>query len=204
MKKIAFALLLSCLGVVYGFAQEFHFIPKVGLNLSTITGLYDMGVRPGLNVGLSGEFLLTSRFAFEPGVYYSMQGAKGDIVIADESGQSQDGTVICGADCLNIPIYAKWYSNAGGLYLFGGPQISIKVHETNKVKASGRDDVDPFEGASTLKTFDLGLGVGLGYQFDSGLLASAGYTIGFLNPFKDSYGKTYLNSVFQFNLGWRF
>ena len=63
MKKIAFALLLSCLGVVYGFAQEFHFIPKVGLNLSTITGLYDMGVRPGLNVGLSGEFLLTSRFA---------------------------------------------------------------------------------------------------------------------------------------------
>ena len=50
MKKIVFLLLL-CVACCMN-AQEFHLIPKVGLNLANTTGEVDSKVRPGLNIGL--------------------------------------------------------------------------------------------------------------------------------------------------------
>ena len=46
MKKIVFLLLL-CVACCMN-AQEFHLIPKVGLNLANTTGEVDSKVRPGL------------------------------------------------------------------------------------------------------------------------------------------------------------
>lgn len=74
MKKIVFLLLL-CVACCMN-AQEFHLIPKVGLNLANTTGEVDSKVRPGLNIGLGGDVMLTERFGIETGVYYSMQGSK--------------------------------------------------------------------------------------------------------------------------------
>lgn len=204
MKKIAFIVLLCCLTVLQSMAQEFHFIPKIGLNLANVTGMNDMGIRSGLNIGVSGEFMFTSRFALEPGIYYSMQGVKGDIMVNDND-RVEKGTLTWGADYLNIPIYAKWYTRLNGFYLFGGPQLSFKVKDINKIDIPGGEDLDDFDnGVSSYKTFDFGLAVGLGYQFNSGLLLSAGYTIGLIDIYKQEYGNTNLNSVFQFNAGWRF
>ncbi len=73
MKKIVFLLLL-CVACCMN-AQEFHLIPKVGLNLANTTGEVDSKVRPGLNIGLGGDVMLTERFGIETGVYYSMQGS---------------------------------------------------------------------------------------------------------------------------------
>lgn len=205
MKRTVFVILFFCLTIFSVKAQEFHFIPKIGLNLSTITNLYDVNVRPGLNVGIAGEFLFTPNFAVEPGIYYSMQGVKSDLLVSEEPGGAKDGTLTWGADYLNIPVYAKWYTNLGGLYFFGGPQFGFKVKETNKIKLAGGGDYDDFEkDKSHFKVFDFGLGIGAGYLFSSGFLFSAGYTIGFINPLEIDYKKTSLNSVFQFNAGWRF
>ena len=74
MKKIVFLLLL-CVACCMN-AQEFHLIPKVGLNLANTTGEVDSKVRSGLNIGLGGDVMLTERFGIETGVYYSMQGSK--------------------------------------------------------------------------------------------------------------------------------
>lgn len=52
-------------------AQEFSFIPKTGLNLANLTP-YGADMRPGLNIGVAGEYRFSSRFALEPGLYYSM------------------------------------------------------------------------------------------------------------------------------------
>lgn len=49
MKKIVLLLMLFVAFQVS--AQEFHFIPKVGLNLANMTNV-DGSVRPGLNIGI--------------------------------------------------------------------------------------------------------------------------------------------------------
>ena len=73
MKKIALLLLLFVTFKVS--AQEFHFIPKIGLNFANMTNT-DGSMKPGLNIGVAGEGMLTSNFAIEPGFFYSMQGTK--------------------------------------------------------------------------------------------------------------------------------
>ncbi len=74
MKKlILLALCLVSLGIQ---AQEFHFIPKVGMNIANMTNSDGADPKIGLNVGVNGEIVISERFSFEPGVYYSMQGVK--------------------------------------------------------------------------------------------------------------------------------
>ena len=112
MKKIVFLLLL-CVACCMN-AQEFHLIPKVGLNLANTTGEVDSKVRSGLNIGLGGDVMLTERFGIETGVYYSMQGSKykgGGVSYTDK------------LDYINVPVYAKEFIYKG-LYVFGGPQFS--------------------------------------------------------------------------------
>ena len=97
MKKIALLLLLFVTFKVS--AQEFHFIPKIGLNFANMTNT-DGSMKPGLNIGVAGEVMLTSNFAIEPGLFYSMQGAKDK-----ESGMSMK----IKNDYLNIPVLLKGY-----------------------------------------------------------------------------------------------
>ena len=72
MKKIA-TLLLAALAFA-GFeshAQGIHIIPKVGLNLSSLSHV-DGSTIAGLNAGVSLEILLTEKFGIEPGVLLSL------------------------------------------------------------------------------------------------------------------------------------
>lgn len=200
MKKFMFLLL-----TIFAFqasAQEFHFIPRIGLNLAKA----GWSVRPGMNVGLAGEFMITPNFAIEPGVYYSMQGSR----------HKEDGvTGKMKLDYINIPIYAKAYLYEG-FYAFLGPQFGFNVkaktddflYSTLPTFQNNRasEDIKDF-----VHTFDFSLGVGLGYAFDMGLLISANYNIGLTHIFKQDeadantvFDNTYRNNVFQLNVGWRF
>lgn len=124
MKKIAFLLLLFVAFQVS--AQEFHFIPKIGLNFANITNS-DGNMKPGLNVGVAGEFMVTNNFAIEPGVYYSMQGSKDEVAGNDVKIKN---------DYLNIPILLKGYVYEG-FNLFAGPQLGFKVSSKVKLSQSG-------------------------------------------------------------------
>lgn len=53
MKKIALLLLMFVAFQVS--AQDFHFLPKIGLNLANMTNS-DGSMKPGLNVGVAAEF----------------------------------------------------------------------------------------------------------------------------------------------------
>lgn len=192
MKKIVFLLLL-CVACCMN-AQEFHLIPKVGLNLANTTGEVDSKVRPGLNIGLGGDVMLTERFGIETGVYYSMQGSKykgGGVSYTDK------------LDYINVPVYAKEFIYKG-LYVFGGPQFSFNVNSENK---SSSDYGTTVIGMNVIRKFDCGVGFGAGYQFERGLLISLNYNIGLINVNKswasDSNPKAN-NSVVQLNVGWRF
>lgn len=95
MKKIALLLLMFVAFQVS--AQDFHFLPKIGLNLANMTNS-DGSMKPGLNVGVAAEFPINPQFSVEPGIYYSMQGVK-------ESEGGISGKIK--NDYINIPILCK-------------------------------------------------------------------------------------------------
>lgn len=177
MKKIATLLLAAfALVAVESHAQGIHIIPKVGLNLSSLSNVDGKSIA-GLNAGVSLEILLSEKFGIEPGVLFSMQGTKID-------------TEKVHLDYINIPVYAKYYI-LGGLNVFAGPQVGFNV----RAKSGGESIKD------LVKTADFGLGLGVGYQFNWGLMFSANYNFGFVDIEKSSSTK---NGVFQLNVGWRF
>ena len=157
-------------------AQGFHIIPKVGLNLSSLSNVDGKSIA-GLNAGVSFELLFSEKFGIEPGVLFSMQGTKIDSEKVH-------------LDYINIPIYAKYYI-LGGLNVFAGPQLGFNVRAK-----SGDESIKDL-----IKTADFGLGLGVGYQFKWGLMFSANYNFGFVDVQKSAKTK---NGVFQLNVGWRF
>lgn len=199
MKKIAFLLLLFVAFQVS--AQEFHFIPKIGLNMANITNS-DGSMKPGLNIGVAGEVMMTERFAIEPGIFYSMQGTKDK-----ESGT----TMKIKNDYLNIPVLFKGYVYEG-FNLFAGPQLGFKVSSKIKASQSGTS-VSTNEGSDLFKTVDFSIVLGAGYQSPMGFLVSLNYNIGLTNTIdKDKFSsllgttvdETCRNGVLQLNVGWRF
>lgn len=217
MKKIALLLMLFIsLGIN---AQKFHFIPKIGLNLSNLTST-EMGTRPGANAGLSVEMMLSPVFALEAGVSYSMQGAwvktKSDPNSTEGPSEgNRDITTRWDIDYVNVPVYAKIYVGKG-LNFFAGPQIGFNVRAgmgDNSTGAMGLYNV-----RDAIRPIDFSLGMGMGYVFDMGLFLSANYNLGLNGIIKNNaeifIGGTNLefntddsnanNSVFQLNLGWRF
>lgn len=199
MKK---SLLLLLLFVAFQVsAQEFHFIPKIGLNMANITNS-DGSMKPGLNIGVAGEVMMTECFAIEPGVFYSMQGTKDK-----ESGT----TMKIKNDYLNIPVLFKGYVYEG-FNLFAGPQLGFKVSSKIKASQSGTS-VSTSEGSDLFKTVDFSIVLGAGYQSPMGFLVSLNYNIGLTNTInKDKFSsllgttvdETCRNGVLQLNVGWRF
>ncbi|MEY8488177.1 porin family protein [uncultured Parabacteroides sp.] len=200
MKKIALLLLMFVTFQVS--AQDFHFLPKIGLNLANMTNT-DGSMKPELNVGVAAEFPINPQFSVEPGIYYSMQGTKGS-----------DGgaTAKIKNDYLNIPIYAKAYMYKG-LYAFAGPQFGFLVG--SKISASEGKFSGSVKAKEMFNKVDVALGIGLGYQFESGLLFSMNYNIGLTNTLSDNKmsvggstldwgGEKSRNGVLQINVGWRF
>lgn len=203
MKKIICLLLFFIALQVQ--AQEFYFTPKAGLNLanSSKTG---GSMKPGLNLGIAAEYMVTPTFAAEAGLYYSMQGSKFDY-----------GTVDLQHDYLNIPILAKFYLNRG-FNLFVGPQVGFLV-STNKL-GYGNDDYNGVVIDKNMSTpIDFSAVIGAGYVFFYGFTVSANVNIGLVNKIKDNFtfktdgtpadtfttnGESSKNMVIQLNLGYRF
>lgn len=199
MKKIALIVMLFT--VFRLSAQEFHFIPKIGLNFANMTNM-EGSMKPGLNIGVAGEVMLTNHFAIEPGVYYSMQGTKVDEV-----------SLKLKNDYLNIPILFKGYVYEG-FNLFAGPQLGFKVSSKAKISGSGTS-ITTDAVSDAFKTFDFDIVIGAGYQSSMGLLFSLSYNIGLANVLDGDKlaslsGMSQVrdekcrNGVLQFNLGWRF
>ena len=98
MRKVVLLFILFVFSLSRADAQEFHFIPRIGLNLANTYPESFADMRPGLNIGVAEEIRFSKLFALEPGVYYSMQGyqkenAKGET--ADKEQDQVQGTRMC-------------------------------------------------------------------------------------------------------------
>ncbi|MDR0750832.1 MAG: PorT family protein [Tannerellaceae bacterium] len=203
MKKIVCLLLLLTSFQIN--AQTFRYAARAGLNLADKTNTSGT-FKPGLNFGVSAEYLLTPLFSAEAGLYYSMQGSKFKFANTDLE-----------HNYLNIPVLAKYYVDRG-LSLFAGPQLGIKANVNKQAFGSKDFEKERVEG-DMVKPFDLSAVIGAGYLLENGFFVSANINAGLTNTAKSQFSyynnngkitshatdkKSFKNIVIQFNFGYCF
>ncbi len=203
MKKFLLPL-LAVAAFNFGTAQEesIRFGAKAGLNLSNIVGDFDDNndTKIGLNIGAVVEIPVTEKFAIQPELLFSTQGAKAEF---DDVELSSTGEIInikeeaeANLNYVNIPIMAKYYI-AQGFSLQAGPQIGILISAEDK---DGEDFKD------TTSAIDFGLNFGAGYQLASGIFFDARYNLGLsnINDLEGDEDFSQKNSVISISLGYKF
>lgn len=131
---------------------------KAGLNFANLGRDANTDARVGFHIGGLAEWKMTDLISLQPEALLSMKGAD-DI----------------SAWYLEVPINAKFNFELGkgNIYLTVGPYIGIGLFgEVN--------DYDWF-GADRNKRFDIGGGLGVGYEFAQHWFVNLGYSYGFMN-----------------------
>jgi hypothetical protein len=162
------------------YSQELDFGLKAGVNFATIedTSL-SLDNRTGFHAGLFLAIKFNDRFAIQPEMLYSQQGADFDLGKFD-------------LDYVNFPIVMKLYV-VNGLNIQFGPQFGFVVND--EISFAG------IAGDAEAEKFDVSGLLGVGVDMPFGLRIDARYNLGFLDVSKDSDGK---NSVFSLSLGYSF
>ena len=227
MKKIVLILFL-CIYFQKTEAQKPTFGVKGGVNFSNLRGsnelidfLDDAGlghkIRVGYHFGGYVKIELSERFFLQPELLFSLQGSTqkiNDVSLQDELGNVISNTIDVrinnNLSYLNVPIMAKYYLN-DEISVEAGPQIgymlSGKFH--NKIIDDGGlsdEIIESFGGEGKVdienkKELDLGLCVGLGYDFRKNFNLGLRYNYGFTKVFEGSPLK---NHTMQLSLGYSF
>ncbi len=126
------------------------------------------GTDNGIYAGVLGEMPLegVQNLGIEGGVIYSWYMDKKD-------GEKEN------LHYLNVPVKAKYsfpLSNQFGFFALAGPTFSLGLSATYKKNGASIDVFD-----STLKRFDIKLGIGAGFSYNDKLELRLGYDWGLLN-----------------------
>jgi hypothetical protein len=156
-----------------GGSSDMKFGVKAGLNNSNYTGDADTDAATSFYVGGLVDFAVSEKFHVQPELLYSVEGADEDSMTF-----------------LRLPIMAKYYV-ADGFSLQAGPEFAFKIAAENEL-------TDEFS-----KSLDYGLGLGAGYELESGLFFDARYNLGLAN-ISDVDGFDVGTSSIQVGLGYRF
>lgn len=177
MKKLilfsAFALAL----VMTTSAQSFKFGAKAGVNFASLNGDGADGLDGITNIhfGAVAEIGISDKFAFQPELLYSAQGAS----VSD---------IDINLNYLTVPLLAK-FKISEGFSIEAGPQVGFLV----------KDEVlgENLEADS----FDFALNLGLGYTLDNGLFFQGRYSFGLTEIAEDADAT---NGAFQLSVGYFF
>lgn len=188
MKKI---ILTVAAVFAFGFAnaQDVKFGVKGGLNVANFSGDVDgNSALVGFHVGGFAEIKISEKFAVQPELLFSTQGAK-----FNEAGTDVNFNL----SYLNIPVMAKYYV-ADKFSLEAGPQIGFLTNAKAKAGSEKVDIKDDFE------SIDFGVNFGAGYDFTENLSAGLRYNLGLSNIAKDSGNDKVHNNVFSLSVGYKF
>ena len=232
MKKIilaAFSLF------VFGAAHaQLKFGVKAGVNFASISNSYsglgsdfneDYKTSVGFNAGGFVEIKLSDKFALQPEVLFSMEGAKLTSSSNDGVGFSSSSSSKIHLDYINVPVMLKFYP-IHKLFVEAGPQVGFLVSAKSKDKSS--DTETDFDGVVTTtstsqttdvkgfyKSIDFGVNVGVGYEFTDMIYANLRYNIGLSDISKNGnvdgvdlgiYGDVFKtkNNVLSLSVGFKF
>ncbi len=208
-------LLIITAMLLFGFTNvnaqdEVLFGLRGGVNFSCITGdnVDSFDARTCFHIGAVLEVPISDKFSFQPEVQYSCQGADyeeeffEESVFRSKSLVTYEGTVKL--DYINVPLMAKYYV-AEGLSLEAGPQAGFLLSAKDEFESpgdSGEEDIK-----DSLKGFDFGVNVGVGYKLEGGLNFGARYNFGLTDANDDTTrldNSSYKNGVLQISLGYFF
>lgn len=207
MKKLLVFAILLATGFVN--AQEIKFGAKLGVNISNFSGdVTDSKSLIGMQLGGFTEIGISDKFAIQPELIFSMQGAKTEYSESDVdySYSEKSKTKL---NYLNVPILAKY--NIGEKFaLLAGPQFGILM--------SAKEDFDISETISGVtdtssesadvkdyyKTLSLSFNLGAGYNITENIIVDARYNLGLSNILKDADGFSQKNSIIQLSIGYKF
>ena len=178
--------------------QPARFGAKAGANFSSVNGddAESFSGKTGFHFGGMVEIPVSDKFAVQPELLYSSQGA-------DYSENEFTGSYKL--DYLTIPVMAK-FSLGEGFSVQAGPQVGFLLSAKDEYEIDGetmKEDVKDFT-----KSTDIGANIGVDYTFDSGLNIGARYNMGIsrLDDFsgEEATNTKWRNSVFQISLGYLF
>ena len=172
-------------------AQEVKYGAKAGLNMSNFGGdAENTDMKIGFQIGGFAEIKISDKFAVQPELLFSTQGAKSEYS-ESEPGYSYSEESTVKLNYLNIPIMAKYYATEK-FYVEAGPQIGFLMSAKEDfdysetfmgTTDSGSTSEDIKDG---LNSTDFGLGLGLGYNITENVGAGLRYTAGLSNIYKDA------------------
>ncbi len=199
-------------------AQDINWGIKAGVNYTTISSEIATDYIFGYHAGLTSDYKLSPKFALQPELIYSLEGAESSFEIEmDEFFFKTEQKIKLGY--LNLPVMAKFYA-AEGFSLQAGPQLGYLVSAKNEYEISSNfsEDFDLNESGTEdikneLKKISLGINFGLGYDFQNKLFLQARYHVGLtdISDFDEDMGEDFeeeidelKNSGFQFSVGYKF
>lgn len=187
MKRIIMTAMAISLCTLSAIAQKTAIGFKAGVNIATLGS--DLSPKPssliGLHAGLLAHIHLADKFAVQPEVVYSTQGAKN---------KSDNSELHLGY--LNVPVLLQ-YMFSNGFRLETGPQAGILLSAKEKDNSVSIDIKNDING------FDFGWAAGVGYLSKMGLGADARFNFGLSNINKNNTGKL-RNNVAQLGLFYQF
>lgn len=168
--------------------------PKAGLNLSNFEqtqSFENVSMKTSFNAGVVFNFRWGQRhlnsdfgtgyFGFQPEILFSAKGA------------NVSGTMV-NLNYLTIPVMLKFYATECFNVEFG-PEFAFLVSNTDEVN----EEMFIYNLNKLSGGKDISLGVGLGYDFNSGISVNARYSYGFSELAGNLPWK---NSVIQISLSW--
>jgi len=185
MKKILFA--IACLATVsFSSNAQMKITPAIGLNMANISGAEGASTNMSFHIGGLVGFGLTDKISIQPGLFYSIKGAKADL-----AGTS----TALNLSYLEIPVNVVYAVGESGLALHAGPYLGMLM----SAKAKDVDMKDMY------KSMDFGLNVGASYNLPMGLMVRAQYGMGLAdinNKDKSGSDKKLSNSCIGITIGY--
>lgn len=180
MKK---PILITALLLMLSFSTQAQLLQigaKVGLNYANFSGTaIQTNAITSYHAGLIAEIKLLDKFAIQPELLYTTQGATYKTVLGDVKNE---------LGYIAIPVLAKIYLSKS-LSLELGPQASFLLSEKNKFNASDS------------KTFDFAVDAGLGFKLTKNIFIEGRYVLGLTEVSTNAQSK---NSVLQVSAGFMF
>jgi hypothetical protein len=176
MKKILLLLGIAAINYI-SFGQKIDIGIKGGVNFSKLD-IPDIQTsnKTGYHLGAYSLFKF-GNLGLQPEIIFSQQGSKVDLEDWDTK-------------YINIPIILKLYLG-GGFNLQAGPQFGF----LNKAELDGNSIEDD------LKSADVSIGLGLGWDTPIGIKLDARYNLGVTDNSDDPAYETIKSQVFQISLG---